>query len=274
MSGEAADELFGGYMHRYRRYSQYLKAQRWLGHLPPKIRQIINLVGHVCNGVVATELPGYGAGLARSIAMLDGFSREQLRSRSAQAYDFVADENSRGVLGAMLADLTNFLSPLLRRLDRMSMAASVECRVPFLDHRLVRTAVNLPLSCRLHGSTDKWILKEIAARHLPREIVYRKKMGFPLPLHDYLAPLAKKEFFENGFLLDFLAIQPSGLTEAVENWRDDVESFFTLLTLEIWGRLFFLRQSVDQLTEEVVRLTGTRTEPARNKVVGRTAACY
>ena len=43
----------------------------------------------------------------------------------------------------MLADVTNFLSPLLRRLDRMSMAASVECRTPFLDHRLVRTALNL-----------------------------------------------------------------------------------------------------------------------------------
>ena len=62
MSGEAADELFGGYMHRYRRYSQYLKAKRFFEHLPAKIRQIINLVGHACNGVVATELPGYGTG--------------------------------------------------------------------------------------------------------------------------------------------------------------------------------------------------------------------
>jgi asparagine synthase (glutamine-hydrolysing) len=274
MSGEAADELFGGYMHRYRRYSQYLKAQRFLGHLPPKIRQIINLIGHACNGVIATELPGYGNGLARSIAMLDGFAREELRSRNAAAYDFVPDENARAVLGAMLADLTNFLSPLLRRLDRMSMAASVECRVPFLDHRLIRTAVNLPLSYRLHGSVDKWILKEIAARHLPREIVYRKKMGFPLPLHDYLAPLSNWELFRDGFCLQYLEIHPKGLTQAISTWRDDVESFFTLLTLEIWGRLFFLRQSLDDVTERIVRLTGTRAEAPPVKLTGRAAACY
>ena len=263
MSGEAADELFGGYMHRYRRYSQYLKAKRFLDHLPLKIRQIINLVGHACNGVVATELPGYGNGLAQSIAMLDGFTREELRSRSAAAYHFVADSNERAVLGEMLADMTNFLSPLLRRLDRMSMAASVECRVPFLDHRLVRTAVNLPLSNRLHGSTDKWILKQIASRYLPRDIVYRKKVGFALPLQDYLAPLAKEEFFKNGFCLEYLEIQPKGITEVISRWRNDVDSFFTLLTLEIWGRLFFLHQSVTEVTEQVIRLTESPGGPAR-----------
>jgi asparagine synthase (glutamine-hydrolysing) len=256
MSGEVADELFGGYMHRYRRYRQLLHAKRLLGYLPAKLRQIINLVGHACNGVQATELPGYGSGLAQMIGMLDGFTRDELRSRCADAYRFVANDGERGVLAAMLADLTNFLSPLLRRLDRMSMAASVECRVPFLDHRLVKKAVNLPLSYRLNGSTDKWILKEIATNYLPREIVYRKKLGFPLPLQDFLEPLAREEFFHGGFCLEVLEIQPKGLAEATSNWRHDVEGFFTLLTLEIWGRLFFLRQSVDDVTDRIKRISG------------------
>ena len=256
MSGEAADELFGGYMHRYRRYSQWLRGRQLLEKLPAKIRQIINLVGHACNGVVATELPGYGNGLAQTIAMLDGFSREELRSRCAEAYHFVSNNGERAVLGAMLADLTNFLSPLLRRLDRMSMAASVECRVPFLDHRLVNKAVNLPLSYRLHGSTDKWILKEIASHYLPKDIVYRKKVGFPLPLEDYLAPLAREELFRGGFCLEFLQFQRKGLAEAITTWKHDVEGFFTLLTLEIWGRLFFLRQPLEEVTELVMRWSG------------------
>ena len=256
MSGEAADELFGGYMHRYRRYRQMLRARHLLGYLPAKVRQIINLAGHACNGVQATELPGYGSGLAQTIAMLDGFTREELRSRCADVYRFVSNAGERGVLGAMLADLTNFLSPLLRRLDRMSMAASVECRVPFLDHRLVKKAVNLPLSYRLRGSIDKWIVKEIAARHLPRELVYRKKVGFPLPLQDYLAPLAREEFFRGGFCLEFLELNPTGLSETVSEWAHDVEGFFTLLTLEIWGRLFFLHQPLEEVTERVLRLSG------------------
>ena len=262
MSGEAADELFGGYMHRYRRYRQFVRARRLLGYLPVKVRQIINLVAHACNGVVATELPGYGNGLAQTIAMLDGFTREELRSRCADAYRFVADDGERVVLGAMLADLTNFLSPLLRRLDRMSMAASVECRVPFLDHRLVKQAVNLPLSYRLNGSMDKWILKEIAAHYLPKDLVHRNKVGFPLPLQDYLAPLAREEFFRRGFCLEFLQIHPRGLSETISKWTHDVEGFFTLLTLEIWGRLFFLHQSVEEVTEQVMRLSGqTQTLP-------------
>ena len=212
--------------------------------------------------MLATELPDYGNGLAQTIAMLDGFTREELRSRCAEAYGFVSNDGERAVLGAMLADLTNFLSPLLRRLDRMSMAASVECRVPFLDHRLVNKAVNLPLSCRLHGSTDKWILKEIAAHYLPREIVYRKKLGFPLPLQDFLAPLAQEELFRGGFCSEFLDIQRKGLSETILNWRNDVEGFFTLLTLEIWGRLFFLRQPLEEVTDQIMRLSGqTRALP-------------
>ena len=138
----------------------------------------------------------------------------------------------------------------------MSMAASVECRVPFLDHRLVKKAINLPLSYRLHGAMDKWILKEIAAHYLPREIVFRKKLGFPLPLQDFLAPLAREEFFHAGFCLEFLDIQPKGLTDAILNWTHDVEGFFTLLTLEIWGRMFFLHQPVEEVTERVLQLSG------------------
>jgi asparagine synthase (glutamine-hydrolysing) len=143
------------------------------------------------------------------------------------------------------------------------MAASVECRVPFLDHRLVNRAVNLPLSYRLHGSTDKWILKEIASHYLPRDIVYRKKVGFPLPLEDYLAPLAREELFRGGFCLEFLQLQRKGLAEAITTWKHDVEGFFTLLTLEIWGRLFFLRQPLGEVTELVMRHLGQTSASAR-----------
>ena len=161
----------------------------------------------------------------------------------------------------MLGDLTNFLAPLLRRLDRMSMAASIECRVPFLDHRLVHTVINLPLSYRLRGFTDKWLLKEIAARHLPHDIVYRKKMGFPLPLKDYLAPLAREELFRDGFCVEFLGLHRRGLLQAIANWTENVDGFFNLLALEIWGRLFFLRQSLGELSDQLSRMSGDTCEP-------------
>ena len=116
----------------------------------------------------------------------------------------MTDPTERAVLGAILGDLSNFLTPLLRRLDRMSMGTSIECRVPFLDHRLVHKAINLPLTYRVNRRADKWVLKQIASRYLPDRLVTRKKMGFPLPLQDYLAPLAHSELFMNGFCYEVL----------------------------------------------------------------------
>ena len=256
LSGEAADELFGGYVQRYRRYRQMKRLEGWLRHLPGKLRRAIALAGYACDRVPITEFSEYEGLLAHATSFVDRFARAELRGRCAAAYGFVKDESDREVLGAMLADVTNFLTPLLRRLDRMTMAASVECRVPFLDHRLVEMVSNVPLSLRLRGRTDKWVLKAVASDYLPRDIVHRKKVGFPLPVADYLAPLAREAMFEDGFCLQRLGMHQAGMMEAVVNWRENVNGFFNLLALEIWGRLFFFRQSVDEVNEHVRRAAG------------------
>jgi asparagine synthase (glutamine-hydrolysing) len=120
----------------------------------------------------------------------------------------------------------------------------------------VRTALNLPLSYRLSGPTDKWVLKKIAARYLPHRIVYRPKVGFPLPVKDYLAPLATPALFRDGFCQNVLGLHRAGFMEAISGWERNVHGFFNLLALEIWGRLFVLGQSVDELSEQVHRATG------------------
>ena len=256
MSGEAADELFGGYMQRYRQYRHFLRAQRLLSKLPPRIRKAIAFAGYAAERVPVTAFSEYPGLLAHTTSFLDKFARDDLRIRCEEAYRFVDDPGERAVLAAMLADLTNFLSPLLRRLDRMSMAASVECRTPFLDHQLVHLAVNLPLSYRLRGRTDKWVLKEVAARYLPRNIVVRQKVGFPLPVQEYLAPLANQRFFDDGFCLNTLGMHRQGFLEAVAGWDGRVHGFFNLLALEIWGRLFVMRQSVEEVTDRVRWVSG------------------
>ena len=252
LSGEAADELFGGYVPRYRRQRQMLLLQRLLARLPAKVQRAIGLAGYAVEGVPITMFSEYQGLLPHALAFLDRFGREDLRQRSVAAYGFVADPVERAVLGAMLADLSNFLAPLLRRLDRMSMAASVECRVPFLDQRLVHYVLNTPLSYRLKGATDKWVLKKIAEGYLPHDLVHRKKVGFPLPVADYLAPLAREDVFRDGFCLTHLGMHPRGFMAAIANWRDNVHGFFNLLALEIWGRLLILEQTVDEVTEHLL----------------------
>ena len=256
LSGEAADELFGGYMQRYRRYRQFLRLQRLLARLPERARKATGLLGYAAERIPATTFSEYPGLLAHTTRMLDKFARADLRIRCEEAYGFVPDPDERAVLGAMLGDVTNFLSPLLRRLDRMSMAASIECRVPFLDHRLVRMAVNLPLPYRLHGRTDKWVVKQIAAQYLPKRVVYRQKVGFPLPVRDYLAPFARRDFFADGFCLQVLGMHQKGFLEALATWDGNIHEFFNLLALEIWGRLFVLGQSVEEVTDELQRFAG------------------
>lgn len=80
---------------------------------------------------------------------------------------------------------TWLVDDLLIKADKMTMAASVELRVPFLDHRLVEAAMALPAGYKINSGEGKHILKKIAEPILPREIVYRKKMGFPVPTKDW-----------------------------------------------------------------------------------------
>jgi hypothetical protein len=72
-----------------------------------------------------------------------------------------------------------------------------------------------------------------------------------LPLKDYLAPLAREELFHDGFCVEFLGMHRRGLMKAISNWTQNVDGFFNLLSLEIWGRLFFFNESVAELTDRI-----------------------
>jgi asparagine synthase (glutamine-hydrolysing) len=257
LSGEGADELFGGYAWRYRRYRHLVRARRLLRLLPRKVRKGIELAGYACNGMPATGFL-FDQLLPHTVAFLDNYAREDWTIRNQSTYGFVENRLDRAVLGVMLADLADFLTPLLRRLDRMSMGASVECRVPFLDHRIVNRVINLPLAYRVSRRVDKWVLKQIASHYLPPGIVSRKKAGFPLPLHDYLAPLARTDLFDTGFCSEILGLSPMAIQRTLTDWNQNIEAFFNLVSLEIWGRLFILGESLEQVNDLLLRIEHTR----------------
>jgi asparagine synthase (glutamine-hydrolysing) len=253
LSGEGADELFGGYSWRYRRLRQLLRAQRFLDLLPHKIRKGIELAGYTCAGLPMTSVR-FDELLPQTVSFIDRYARKEWHLRCEEAYAFVSNPTDRAVLGALLGDLDDFLTPLLRRLDRMSMGASVECRVPFLDHRIVHKAINLPLAYRVNTRSDKWILKKIASRYLPISLVTRKKMGFPLPIQDYVAPLAQVDLFSNGFCHECLSLSPRSIQEFLASWHKRPFAFLSLIGLELWGRLFILQEPLEQIDEVVLKL--------------------
>jgi len=134
---------------------------------------------------------------------------------------------------------------LLSKVDRMSMAASLEARVPFLDHRLVEYAFSLPSSVKLKGTTGKYILKRAAEKYLPKSVVYRQKMGFGVPLGPWfrqeLKPLLmdtlRSSKFRNRGYFNPVKVEAL-LQEHMSGKKDHHLLLYGLLLVELWHRRF------------------------------------
>ena len=256
LSGEGADELFGGYMWNYRRRLRLARVRPLLEKIPASVHSVLQLLVYANAGLPVSS-HRFRDMLPPTVALVDRYARAEWQARCEEAYAFVERDSDREVLGAMLADISDFLAPLLRRLDRTSMGASVESRVPFLDHRLVHKAINLPLRYKVGSRADKWVVKQVATKYMPESLVFRKKAGFPLPVDEYVAPIAKKEFFAGGFCENFLELGRQGIERTMSTWNRQAHGLFGLVALEMWGRIYFMRQSVEEVTRLVARCDGT-----------------
>lgn len=246
LSGEGADELFGGYRFNYRRKWYLRRLMPLLERIPMPLWNFTALLLFARLGMPVTS-SAFREVLPPTVDLIDRYRRASWMAACEEAYRFVPGPADRAVLGAMLADLNDFLSPLLRRLDRTSMGASEECRVPFLDHRLVHQAINLPVDYRIGKRTNKWVLKQVAERYLPRHLVYRKKKGFPIPVADYVAPYAVRGFFDGGFCQEELGLDWRGFDRMLADWRRSPTGLFSLVTFEIWGRLHVRREPLESV---------------------------
>jgi asparagine synthase (glutamine-hydrolysing) len=164
----------------------------------------------------------------------------------AYAGSMAAWENSHGdLLHRMLStDINSYLVELLMKQDQMSMAASIESRVPFLDHELVEFTARIPAQYSIQGLAGKFILKQAVEDLLPRSIIYREKMGFPTPW----------ELWLKGPQLDTLEhllneprstarnlFHPKAVTrifaEHRARKRDHSTRIWRLINLELWHRV-------------------------------------
>ena len=144
----------------------------------------------------------------------------------------------------LYTDIKTYLVELLMKQDQMSMAASIESRVPFLDHVLVEYTARIPAKYAIHGLAGKQVLKEAVEDLLPHDIIYRKKMGFPTPwaywlagpqLNDLEKILLSARTLQRGFF------QPEAVkrmfAEHRANRRDHGNRIWRLLNLETWLRV-------------------------------------
>ncbi|MFA6115688.1 MAG: XrtA/PEP-CTERM system amidotransferase [Sphingomonas sp.] len=237
LSGDGADEAFAG----YRRYKFQAAEERVRALLPPSIRAgafgtlgrfypkadwapqrlraKTTLLALAEDGAEAyARSVGVTTPTLRGLLFSDEAKRALAGHRAEDRYvRSMRDAPARDAIDrAQYADFQHWLpGDILTKADRTSMAVSLEAREPLLDYRLVEFAATLPVSMRLKGGQGKWLLKKAMERYLPRDILYRPKMGFvtPIsawfrgPLSDEAAGLAKSRVLTGTGWFDPRAIE-------------------------------------------------------------------
>lgn len=261
LSGEGGDEILAGYpLHRLTR-----SVNRAHGFLRMFPRSLLNRLG-----------PVLAAGNEKRMKYWD-WARQPLRERYQSISNDVTGSIKREMyhdalaphLGTALrdyyvdlfdrlpaghtdmarmayADINSWLpEDLLLKADKMTMATSVELRVPLLDYRLMEFCVALPDEYRLNGREGKYLLKKVMEKYLPHEIIYRKKRGFPVPIAKWFRTDLRDKARE--ILLDPKSVGRHYFKKSyVENvldkhaaGREDLSRrIFSLLTLELWHRKY------------------------------------
>jgi len=265
LTGDGGDELFAGYL-RYRA----VRVAGWFDHLPPAVRRAygwdlwrrwsggkrqggaLRRIGRFCEALNFSPQRRYLEWVslfneARRAGMYSEAFIERLPPSDpfeflAAAFDRVSRRDP--VTQASLVDLVTYLPcDLMTKVDTASMANSLECRAPFLDHRLVEFAARLPIRSKVRGRGAKYILREAFADLLPPRIARRGKMGFGVPLgtwfrhelRDYARQiLLDRRSLERGYF------RPQAVQQMLEEHQtgsfDHGYRLWGLLVCELWHR--------------------------------------
>jgi asparagine synthase (glutamine-hydrolysing) len=280
LSGDGGDESFAGY-DRYagQRLAEYYS---WLPHavrkhvMPKLIGLIPESFGYKSLAQKAAwlnDMSFYSRGdrYAQSLSFLRFTTKSKGSLFTAAARKRIANEDSTAKVLAYFNDggaedlvdqmlytdlMTRMPDHLLTLGDRISMAHSIEARPVLVDYELVEFAASLPADLKLRGQQLKYLLRKIAGRYLPKELVERKKQGFSFPIGKWLRTnlreyarrvLRQSRFVELGlfnedYMLRILEEHVAG--EADHNYR-----LWILINLEIWYRLYFDGHSVADMQD-------------------------
>lgn len=264
LSGAGGDDIFTGYRRHYA-----LELESYWNWLPKNVREFIENTSKNLNNNIPIQRKlsklFNGAGLDNNERLLNYFrwtSDLTLQSLySADIQEFMMHSNINSPMNDFIEDLSKNTSRLdqmlaieqrffladhnLNYTDKMSMAVGLETRVPFLDKDLIEFAAHIPNNYKQRGHQGKWVLKKAMEAYLPKDIIYRPKSGFGVPLRRWLQEDLKELL---GDLLSLDSLNKRGLFSAQsvqklisDNDHGKIDASYTILSLlciEIWCRAY------------------------------------
>jgi asparagine synthase (glutamine-hydrolysing) len=273
LSGEGGDELFGG----YNRYFWGPRIWKQLSVLPLPARKLLGsaLTALSVSGWNALGAPllGRGKGVVRLgdkvhkladrlsyVQNMEGLYLSLVSEWTDPASLVLGENNSNFIeppsrlddplplpdmeqpLPMMFRDAMTYLpDDVLCKVDRASMACSLETRVPFLDHRVVELAWQLPLHMKVRGNTGKWALRQVLYKYVPKELIERPKAGFAIPIGKWLrGPLrdwaesliSEQRLQSEGYLRPAPILQ--AWAEHLSGKRDNTSKLWSVLMFQAW----------------------------------------
>jgi len=266
LTGEGSDELLAGYA-RYRktilnlalgaRYHQLTPGpikslvQKQLRFVPgARLRQkMLRTFLAVSPDIESIYFDNFAVfSRAMQPGLLTGEARERVGTIDpyARLRELLDKTDAKSFLDRLLyADIKTYLHELLMKQDQMSMATSIESRVPFLDHKLVEFTAKLPERLKLRGGTTKYVLRQAMKDVLPDAILNRPKMGFPVPIGTWFRG-AYHSVVDEYVLSDraqsrgiFNADYVRDIVRRHQVGEDHSERLWSLVNFEIWQRRFF-----------------------------------
>lgn len=255
LTGEGSDEILGGYpKHVYERYAgnyQMLPGLLRRGVIEPAIGALPYRFRRAKTAIVNLGLEAFDERMPRWFGMMSNQERARLvampaPSRQRDALLGCGSADNSALRRILCFDQLSWLPDnLLERGDRMTMAASLEARMPFMDHELAAYVSSLPDDYRVRGRTTKWILREAMKQLLPQAILERPKVGFRVPVNEWFRGPMKDYLYEHltgaesrtRHYYHAQALQQV-LAEHVGGRQNHEKLLWSLLTLEIWHRQY------------------------------------
>ena len=257
LNGDGGDENFAGYPNRYNRLKRDVDYDYWIQNIRPVAAKLLKGFPKANNFFEKAKLPLY----QRFASYNKIFSPDELLNHSegeilalakrSNPYQIINDcfktFSGKDTKDAGLKfDLLYFLpDQLLTKMDLASMAVSLETRSPLLDQKMIELACKIPFDLKVKNGESKYILKKAFEKIVPKENLYRPKMGFTIPLNQWFSGelnsyaksvlLNKNSFIKNIFDVDYL----KSMVEDGNKSQDFGPRLWSLMSLELWHKAYF-----------------------------------